>query len=164
MFEPNVDYENALRFSRLNSEDALSTCSAHPFVLEDYTWATAEHYYQASKFVGTAFGLEIAAAPTPQEAHRLGNKWFKRKRADFQKVRVLLMTRALYSKTRQNPEIQAYLLSTGEQLLAETSQFDHFWGIARDQRGHNHLGKIWMNIRRKLRSGEAGEMETKAAL
>lgn len=163
MFKPDTDYEAALRFSRFDTEHPLSTSSPHRFVLEECTWASVEHYYQASKFVGTAYGAEIAAAPTPQDAHRLGNKWFKRKRADFTKVRVVLMTRALYSKARQNPEVQAYLLNTGEQLLAEASQFDHFWGIARDQRGHNHLGKIWMNIRSKLRTGAADATATLSA-
>lgn len=159
MFEPNLELEKALMFSRFDESHPLSTCSAHPFQLEDHEWPTAEHYYQASKFGPHAYGLKVAQAVAAREAYKLGNAWFKRKRPDFKKVRLTLMTRALYCKARQNPEIAEFLLGTGEQKLAESSLYDPFWGVARDQRGANHLGRIWMDIRQKLRSADLNPSE-----
>lgn len=32
----------------------------------------------------------------------------------------------------------------------ETNNDDAFWGWGRDQKGENHLGKIWMALRAEL--------------
>ena len=154
LFPANTELEDALKFSRFDVFHVLSTSSKHDFELENKTWLSAEHYYQASKFPDSAYGHRIALAGSPQEAHKLGNAWFKRKRPDFKKVRLALMTRALYSKAIQNEEVKAYLLDTGDQKLIEISQFDHYWGVGRDQRGENKLGKIWMDIRKRLKNKE----------
>jgi len=154
MFEPNLGYENARRFSRFDREHLLSSYSDHPITLEDRQWSTAEHYYQASKFsfndADQGFQQRIIAAPTPESAHKLGNRWFKKKRPDLFKVRQILMTRALYTKVQQYESVREFLLSTEQELLVEVSLYGHYWGIGRDQRGKNHMGNIWMDIRTKL--------------
>ncbi len=154
MFSHNLAYENALSFSRFDTEHFLASHSGPGFELEDRHWPTAEHYYQALKFPEGTYRERIAAASTAQEAHKLGNVWWRRKRVDFKQVRKTLMTRALYSKAIQNPEVAQALLATGEQLILENSAYEHFWGIGRDQRGNNVLGKIWMDVRKKLLSKE----------
>lgn len=155
MFEPDLTIENALQFSRFDENHPLSAVSAHPFELSEQKWATAEHYYQACKFspeeAMSAFSKKIAACATATEANKLGNGWWKRKRSGFKQARTTLMTRALYSKVQQHPEVKDYLLDTGDQLIVETSLYGHFWGIGRDQRGENNMGKIWMDIRTRLR-------------
>lgn len=152
LFHISNDLEEALRFSRFDDSHPLSTVSPHTFVLEGVTWATAEHCYQAQKFSHKpAYSAEIGAAVTPLLAYRLGNRWWKRKRSDFKKVRRVLMTRAIFCKAQQNPEIARFLLDTGEQKLVETSIYDHYWGIGRDIRGKNTLGEVWMDVRRRLR-------------
>ena len=60
------------------------------------------------------------------------------------------MTRALYTKVQMYEDVRNALLETRDNLIIETSQYDYFWGIGRDLRGHNHLGKIWMKIRDKI--------------
>ena len=61
------------------------------------------------------------------------------------------MTRGLYTKCMMYPEVKQALLEIDPaQLIIETSAYDHYWGIGRDQRGINMLGKVWMDIRQKL--------------
>ena len=150
MFEPSKKFVDAWCFSRFDPQDLLAPGSAHPIELDGQRWPSAEHYYQANKFTGK-YAQTVAQAADASEAHRLGNRWFKRKRSDFKKLRMVLMTRALYTKAQMYPELREALLASNDQLIAEMSQYDYFWGIGRDQRGHNQLGKIWMDIRAKLK-------------
>lgn len=152
MFEHNTTLENALQFSRFDETHFLSTTSLHPFELEDYRWPTAEHYYQAHKFEGLPYAQKILTANSAQDAYQLGNRRFIRKIKDWKTHRRVWMTRALYRKTMEYPEIKEALLATENQLLVETSLYDHYWGIGRDQRGENMLGQVWMGIREKIRS------------
>lgn len=151
IFSHDDRFEKALQFSRFDIDHPLSTVSAHAFVLEDQEWPTAEHYYQAQKFPGTST-VEKILRGSANEAYKIGNRWWRIKRRDWDTVRLTIMTRALYSKCQQNPEVKEALLATDNQLLAEISAYDHFWGLGRDQRGSNNLGKVWTNIREKLRS------------
>lgn len=151
IFEHSKKFDNAVLFSRFDYEHPLATVSAPGFQLEDYVWPSAEHYYQSRKQHDQTYAHKIHQARDPMQAYKMGNRWFRRKREDFKQVRTVLMTRALYSKAVQNPSVAEYLLGTGEQLIVETSQYDPFWGISRDQRGQNQLGKVWMDIRTKIR-------------
>jgi ribA/ribD-fused uncharacterized protein len=164
MFGPDTKYQDAVLFSRVDPSHFLSTYSPHSFELEDKRWPSAEHYYQAAKFSGSHYASRIANAVSPIDAHRLGNVWWRRKRGDFKILRKTLMTRALYSKAVQNSEIAEALLATGDRVLVESSAYEHYWGLGRDQRGANTLGKIWMDVRKKLadqanvdRQGAQGE-------
>ena len=150
MFAHNVAFEDAVHFSRFDKDSPFSTVSNHPFLLEEVQWKTAEHYYQACKFKGLIFSDQIIIAADGEAAYELGNKWLKRKVSGWKKSRQLYMTRALYRKVKEYPEIQQALIETGDNLLLEISQYDYFWGIGRDQRGENTLGKVWMGIRKKL--------------
>lgn len=155
MFQPDLTLEQALKFSRFDAGHPLAPAAEFPFQLDERRWPTAEHYYQANKF-NSPYRQHVAASESADQAYRLGNRWFRPKRRDFARVRLVLMTRALYSVVSQHREVREYLLATGDCQIAETSLYDHFWGIGRDQRGHNHLGKIWMDIRARLHARDAG--------
>jgi ribA/ribD-fused uncharacterized protein len=62
----------------------------------------------------------------------------------------VVMTRATYTKCRTHTEIAQRLLETGDRTLVETSQYDYFWGLGRDQRGSNVYGAVLMDVRKKL--------------
>ncbi len=152
MLEHDLTLENAIRFSRFDETSFLSTIVPRPFELEEYTWSTPEHYYQAHKFEDMPYAQAILAAATGREAFDLGSKRFKRKVQGWKDKRRVWMTRALYRTTAEYPDIKKALLETEDALLIETSLYDHFWGIGRDQRGENTLGKVWMDIRQKIQS------------
>lgn len=152
MFTPNLSIEKAYQFSRFDLNNPLSTCSEHPILLENQNWLTCEHYLQAKTLGNAQQALKVATLPTGEKAYDYGKAWYRRKIADYKTTAPIMMKRALYTKVQMYEEVREALLATGDQLIVETSQYDHFWGIGRDQRGLNHIGKAWMDIRDKLRA------------
>lgn len=150
MFEPDLSNEHAHQFSRFDKDDPLSTSSPHPILLDDENWLTCEHYFSANSVRSVSAVQKIASAPTALDAYKYATPWYRWKRSDFKKVRVALMTRALYTKVQMYEEVRDALLATEDKKIIETSQYDYFWGIGRDLRGENYLGQIWMDIRRKI--------------
>jgi len=150
------NHKNALYFSMDDATELMSRSSLHSFELDGQTWPTIEHYYQAMKFENEHYKAKIAGAASAEQARKLGQAKFKRKRSDLKQVKTTLMTRALYIQAKTHPEIATRLLSTQEQSLVENSQFDYYWGCGRDHRGDNHYGKVAMNVRTKLQQ-EAAE-------
>ena len=150
MFQPNLTYEEALRFSRFDIHSVFSTVSNHPIELEDTRWPTAEHYFQARTLRSSAAIERVTVAATGMDAYKIGSPWYRRKIDGFKTIRRTLMTRALYIKVQMYEEVRQALLDSGDQVIAESSLYDHYWGIARDGRGENMLGHIWMDIRAKL--------------
>ena len=148
LFPP--DDENAIYLSRANVMEDLGTFSKHSFQLEDKIWPSVEHYYQAMKFENDAQQEKVRLADNPKQARKLGRTRFKRIRKDWRKVKVVYMTRAVYTKCKTYPEIAEKLVATDGQKLVENSQYDYFWGCGRDRRGENHYGVVLMNVRKKL--------------
>lgn len=146
--EEDVD---AIYFSRTDRDQNLGAWSDHPFVLEDKEWPTVEHYYQAMKFEDAAYQEKIRRAETPKQARKLGRRRFKKLRADWHKVKVVYMTRALYTKCKTYSNVARELLDTQNLKLVENNNYDYYWGCGRDRRGTNMYGQLLMNVRSKLR-------------
>lgn len=142
--------KNTQAFSRLDLEHPLSTCSSYPIVLEDKSWLSCEHYYSANIVRSRSIAAKIEQAPDGIAAYMLARPWYRWKRLDYKKIRAVLMTRALYTKVQMYEDVRDALLATGDDKIIETSLYDYYWGIGRDLRGENHLGKIWMDIRKKI--------------
>ena len=75
--------------------------------------------------------------------------------ADWDERRVDTMTRLLIQKF-QDPKLARQILETGDKILIEGNDWeDTFWGVNKNSRkGRNILGRLLMNIREKLRTGE----------
>jgi len=150
MFAHDLEKEKAYQISRFDRDHLLGNASPHPIELDGETWATVEHYFQAQMVANETVMAKIKQAPSAEDAYKIGTSWFRRKRKDWKQIRRVMMTRALYTKAQMYPDVKAALLKTGDELIIETSAYDHYWGIGRDQRGDNMLGKTWMDVRRKL--------------
>ena len=118
---------------------------------------SAEHYYQATKFAPGAYYDRIHGATHPDEARKLGEAWFKRKRPDWKTNRVLYMTRGMYTKCRTHEDVHERLVATGNRRIIECSTFDFFWGCGRDGRGENQFGRMLMRIRARLEEETAAQ-------
>ncbi|XOV90330.1 MAG: NADAR family protein [Pseudomonadota bacterium] len=145
--------------SRYDPDDLLSSCSAHTILLDEQVWPTAEHYFLGMQFtspdvqarIRQADSAEIAARiATPSLLDRLSGQFRRARRSDWEKLRTIYMTRALYTKCRSHSAVAARLMDTGTRRIVENSLYDYYWGCGRDHRGENVYGKILMDIREKL--------------
>lgn len=115
---------------------------------EGITFATVEHAYQAAKTLDFDARLRIAALATPGEAKKAGRELVLR--PGWEAVKVDVMRRLLKRKFR-HPELARLLLATGDEPLVEGNHWnDTFWGVCNGV-GANHLGRLLMEVRRKLR-------------
>lgn len=155
MFEPNLTIENATRFSRLDVDHLLSSASPHPIFLDEREWPSCEHYYQANIVRSAGLIKRIIESDSAQAAFDLGSPWYRKKIENWKEKRKVLMTRALYTKVQMYDEVRQFLFETQDELLVETALYDYFFGVGRDNRGENQMGKVWMDIRKKLREDAA---------
>ena len=144
-----------LTVCRTDVDDPLASYSLHMFELDGLTWPSVEHYFNAMRYVDPVYVETIRQAAHPQDAARLGKSWWQKKRKDWDKVKVTVMTRATYIKCRTHPDIAQLLLASGDIEISEVSQYDYFWGVGRDLRGKNAYGQMLMEIRDKLREESA---------
>jgi ribA/ribD-fused uncharacterized protein len=153
--------QQAIYFARSNINEDFGTFAKHPFFLEELEWPSVEHYFQAMKFEDKAYQESIRCADHPKKARKLGRTRFRRIRKDWRSVKVVYMTRAVYTLCRTYPDIAAKLVATGSNKMVESSQYDYFWGCGRDRRGDNHYGKVLMSVRDRL--VEEADLETVAS-
>jgi diaminohydroxyphosphoribosylaminopyrimidine deaminase/5-amino-6-(5-phosphoribosylamino)uracil reductase len=130
-------------------------------------WQSVEHYYQAAKFGGQAAAPDaqelvasIAAAPSPEEAARIGRRAERTQqhllRPDWPAAKVGAMLTALRAKFSQHAAPRAMLLATGDADLVEGSPHDHFWGAGFSGRGRNQLGRLLQQVRAEVAAEAAG--------
>lgn len=137
--------------SRSDVNHPLSSYSKAGFELDGAEWPSAEHYYQGMKFEEGELRESIRTADHPEKAKQLAEANKGEVRKDWQQVREVMMTRAVYIKCRTHEAVATVLLATGDQQIIETSQYDYYWGCGRDGRGHNTFGKVLMAVRDKLK-------------
>ena len=112
-------------------------------------WATTEHYYQAGKTPIERERGEIQAAPTPFEAKKLGQN--VNTFTDWDNRKIDVMRRALKLKFSPGSKAAELLLDTGWDYLVEYAPWgDVFWGVDKDLRGQNWLGRLLMERRDEL--------------
>ncbi len=150
MFAPDSSLEDAVLLSRFDRDHLLNSCSRTLF-LEDQEWKSAEHYVYSRIAGNTRLSEQVAEAETAEIANKLVKPWYRMKVKNWKDLRRLYMTRALYTQVQMYEDVRNFLLSTGDKKIAEKSLYDHYWGIGRDIRGENMFGKVWMDIRKKLR-------------
>ncbi len=132
---------------------------AAPIAAGPWTFPTSEHLYQAAKF-GAAPDVQqrIAGAPTARDAAAIGRGERTGLDPRWNEQRVNVMRWVLRMKREANAaEIDAALAASGDRAIVEVSTRDAWWGAkpAGDTlRGHNVLGRLWMELRRQLRDGD----------
>ena len=128
---------------------------------------TSEHLYQLTKFMPSMRLVReaIKNAETPHKAKEKVEEKKKLIRKDWEVIRAKAMEGIMRMKVRQNVEVQAILLETGDKYIYENA--DAFapknpsvekveelrrWGIYQGE-GENLIGVILMRIREDLVAG-----------
>jgi N-glycosidase YbiA len=126
----------------------LSNFFPASFAWRGKLWATSEHAYQAAKSLDPEVQERIRLLPSPGATKRAGKVIALR--PDWEQVKVDIMLEIVFEKFRQNPQLIALLLATGDAELIEGNWWhDRFWGVCPvgSSKGRNELGKILMDIR-----------------
>jgi len=127
-----------------------------PFQIEwkEKIWPTAEHAYQAAHFFETKPDLaeQVRLQRSPRLADEFANSHSADDDPNWKNMRLKVMEEICLLKLKQHKLIQDTLLESGDLRLVESNPNDYFWGNGADDSGENHLGMIWMKLRRELRN------------
>ena len=142
----------------------------HPIKLDDGRIAlSGEHYFQALKhseneelFNSILQAKTQTGRSSPALSKKLGRgskktgvgiltkeqvqKWNMTRNAEMYKV--------IMAKFSQHEDLKLILLGTGNSLLIENAPWDSYWGIGRNGKGLNMLGKTLMKVRDDIRESE----------
>jgi len=133
----------------------LSNFDRRPIYREGKIWPTAEHAYQAQKFLdpelrntirGTIRG-SIREEKDPNIAKKIADQHKEDIREDWEDIKIAVMCAVLKDKLSQYTELKQQLLNTGQSEIIEYTEKDKFWGRGACGAGHNYLGKLWMFLR-----------------
>lgn len=132
----------------------LSNFSAFQVQWLGRLFQTSEAAYQCQKFVPVALdvALDICASRSAHDAFKIAERNKGRRRKDWDQVKVEIMREILRAKADQHEYVRRKLLATGDRTLVENSWRDDFWGWGPNRDGQNMLGKLWMEVRAKLRA------------
>jgi hypothetical protein len=127
----------------------------HPvrITLDGESWPSVEHYYQAQKYADPAVRKSIRAAADAAQARKLGQSRSLLPRADWEAIKVSIMTTALRAKFTQHRAMAERLRATGDAEIVHRSSTDLLWGRNSDGLGENLLGQLLMAQRAELASG-----------
>ena len=136
------------------------------FEVDGIQYHTTEQYMMAGKarlFGDEEVCAQIMAATTPFDYKRLGRKISGFDEAVWNAHKYDIVVAGNMGKFGMNPDLRAFLLSTGDAILAEASPYDNIWGIGMDRetalkctvaqwQGENLLGCALMDVRDRLRT------------
>lgn len=129
----------------------LSNFFESPIIIEEMSYPTAEHAFQAMKTLDINMRMMILNCQAPGQAKRMGRRLALR--SDWEIVKFDIMRMVVSTKFEQHPELMKLLIETGDSLLIEGNLWhDNTWGICYcpdcDKiSGKNMLGIILMEIR-----------------
>lgn len=120
--------------------------------LDGMDFPSVEHAYMAAKTTDMNLRSIVQMLPDAAQAKRWGRTI--KLRADWDQVKLQIMTDLVRQKFSTSP-LKDKLLATGDAELIEGNTWnDRFWGVC-NGRGLNHLGRILMDVRAGLESTQS---------
>ncbi|KAG8889655.1 hypothetical protein FRB98_003458 [Tulasnella sp. 332] len=137
---------------------SFTTFSPHKILYKKRLYHTAEHLYQAMKFLpdrGNRGDPEAAeqirnCSEYPGDAVLQGRLLNKKAKPDWRAMRTVWMDEILYLKFTQHPDLRHELISTAPAELVFVSPIDPYWGIGPEARGQNELGEALVRVRTRI--------------
>ena len=142
----------AIQFHDVRDEPygAFSNLSKHPFTLDGVWYPTAEHAFQAAKFVGLPQAETIRRLRGGKDAARMGRDCRSLVRGDWDAVKEVELKRILLAKFTAHASVRNLLISTGVEAIEFASPMDRYWGTGRDGTGANRFGELLVQLRATL--------------
>ena len=127
----------------------LSNFYPSPFIIEETTYKTVEHFYQSMKTDDPLIRDWINNAPKPYLAMKAGKYLIEKDGfiKNWENMKTSYMKIGLLAKFDQNQDLRNKLLETGNARLHEKSPTDLFWGYL----GADMLGLLLMDVRNSMR-------------
>ena len=122
----------------------------YPVEIDGKVWKTSEHYYHAQRFAGTGYEEIIREIKTPFQAKEVAKSGIYPRRSDWFDVKFDIMMKAVTAKFNQHPGLHDILVSTGNAILKEHTELDHYWADGGDGSGRSRLGEILMIVRKSF--------------
>lgn len=113
---------------------------------------TVEHAYQAAIYTDEEIRERIAIARSAHDARLIGREYKHLRRKDWATAKVRVMEELFRAKVAQHSYVREKILASGNREIIKNVPDDSFWGWGADHQGENRMGKMWMMIRKELRS------------
>lgn len=131
----------------------LSNFSAFRLRWQGHDFDTSEAAYHWTKFPDAPEVQEmILTARSAHEAFKIAESQAIFRREGWDDIKLSVMRGILSAKVEQHEYVRRKLLATGDRLLVEDSWRDGFWGWGPNRNGQNWLGRLWMEVRERLRN------------
>ena len=118
---------------------------------EERRYESVEAAYQAMKTLDVNARQMFERLPAP-DAKKMGR--LLKMRSDWEDVKLEIMEQLVEIKF-QEPMLRSALIDTGNEEIVEGNYWkDTFWGVCNGV-GENHLGKILMQVRQKIRGARS---------
>lgn len=134
------------------SNFALHNFSAHTITYEGMMYPTVEHAFHALKFKDDMLREKVRTCGSPLAAWELARELKPQRRADWNDVKVAILTDLIRTKVAQHKDVRDMLIATDSEEIVELNPNDDFWGSGADSKGQNNTGKILMKIRGEIAS------------
>jgi ribA/ribD-fused uncharacterized protein len=143
-------------------ESPMSNHFKCKFTIDDVVYTSAEQFYvhKTAQFFGDAVMADEIMKQTDPVQHKRSLR--KIKNYDHarwhQEGAKKVMKEAMLAKFSQNPDVQQFLINTGDKVIAESNPTDLYWGTGlsiwandaakKDQwKGGNQAGQLLMEVR-----------------
>ena len=142
------EYVTEIRFYlKKDPYGCFSNFAGYPVEIDGKLWKTNEHYYQAQRFAGTEYEEVIREIKTPFQAKEVAKSGVYPRRKDWFDVKFDIMMKAIRAKFEQHNDLRDILVSTGNAILKEHTELDHYWADGGDGSGRSRLGEALMRVR-----------------
>jgi ribA/ribD-fused uncharacterized protein len=158
--------EGVVRFFKATEGEhrCFSNFFKAPITIDDKEYRAVENYFQSQRFVGTDddYAEKIRNTANSVLCRAMGKSKEHPARSDWDDVKNDIMFRGLLAKFQAHPELAATLEKTGDAVIEEENPADDYWGIGKDGKGANMMGKALMRVRAALRNDDEDDAASEA--
>ena len=135
----------------------FSPYTSHAVEIDGMVYPTVEHAYQCQRYTDKKIINEIIEATSPVKAWEVSTKYKHLQIPEFKKeqYKLKIMKKLMKLKAKQHEEVKKALIDSGNMKIVKHivtyPPGDGFWDDGEDGKGLNHIGKMWMEIRKEVK-------------